>query len=85
MHSGIPQYGGSVKDFHDWEFRTNVKLRTCKDENKPELIGKIIDGLRDKPFELAREMGIEKLISKDGISILIDKVKKHLFNIKNWH
>ena len=77
--TGLFVYTGTTRDFHEWEFRTMTKFLGTKDDDKPSLAGKIIEGLRDEALLVAMEMGYEKLASEDGIKVLVTKMRNHIF------
>ena len=53
--SGVPIYAGGASQFEEWKFRTMLRYRGCKDEDKPKLVSIITDGLRDEALSLAME------------------------------
>ena len=55
-------FSGEAASFHDWEFRTRMKMMGCTDPSKyAENMSKIMDGLRGEAFTLAMEIGTKKL------------------------
>ena len=76
---GVPIYGGSAHEFHEWKFRTQVRYDGCKDDDKPALAGKVLEGLKGHAFQIAMNMGPEKLHEKDGVLKLIDAIEQSLF------
>ena len=56
-------YAGEASNFHEWEFRTRLRLKAAGgDDNKyAEQMSKVVDGLRGDAFVTAKELGREKL------------------------
>ena len=55
-------FSGEAASFHDWEFRTRMKMMGCTDPSKyAENMSKIMDGLRGEAFTLAMEIGTKQL------------------------
>ena len=55
-------YSGDAASFHEWEFRTRLRLKGSKDLGKyAEAMSKVIDGLRGDAFSIAQEVGLENL------------------------
>ena len=55
-------YDGAAAEFHEWEFRTRLKLHRNKDPDRySEAMSKIIDGLRGNAFIVAQGVGLENL------------------------
>ena len=50
-------YGGSATEFHEWEFRTLIKWDGTKEDEKPLLAARIVEGLRAEAFLVAKDMG----------------------------
>ena len=58
---GFLVYGGTVRDFHEWEFRAMVRFNKTKDEDKPALASKFLDSLRTDAYVIAEDLGPEIL------------------------
>ena len=43
--SGVYIYTGHPSDYYEWEFRTLARYNGTKDEDKPQLGSKILEGL----------------------------------------
>ena len=76
---GFLVYGGTVRDFHEWEFRAMVRFNQTKDEDKPALASKFLDSLRTDAYVIAEDLGPEILGSKDNIPSVIEAFRKHIF------
>ena len=63
-----------------------------KDEDKPALVGKIVEGLRDDALTVAMDIGYQELASEQGVAKLVEKfarasfltAKKKLRNCTIW-
>ena len=72
-------FTGDPHHFHEWEFRTTSKYHGTKDEDKPSLGPRVLEGLRDEAYLVAEDLGIEKLTSKDGVMQLIEAMRQRVF------
>jgi hypothetical protein len=61
--SGSYIYHGDAAQYHEWEFRTRLKVRAAgiDDERYAEAMSKVIDGLRGDAFIIAKEVGLDNL------------------------
>ena len=50
---GAGIYGGSPTEFFDGEFRTRMKFRGSKLEDRPKTASQIVEGLRDGALKVA--------------------------------
>ena len=76
---GTFQYSGDTLNYAEWEFRTKARLAGCKADDLPNLASKIIEGLRDRALKVAMNVGNEKLAKPDGVKLLIEAMKQHVF------
>ena len=60
-------YGGSATEFHEWEFRTMLKVRGTKPEEICSCISKIVEGLFGDAFQIARDVGLEVLTDEGNL------------------
>ena len=58
---GSYTYRGDAANFHEWAFRTKLKLMGCTCRNYSEVMSKIVDGLRGDTFIIATGIGLEVL------------------------
>ena len=56
---GYFMFTGAPIDFHEWEFRTMARWHGTKADDRSVLASKIIEGLRDDAFLVAKELGYE--------------------------
>ena len=63
--SGSYIYHGDAANFHEWEFRTRLRVKTAgtDPDRYAEVMSKVIDGLRGDAFIIAKEVGLEQLWS----------------------
>ena len=54
-------YWGEAGDYHEWEFRTRLRMRGKQGKDYTEEVSKVVDGLRGDAFITAREFGLEEL------------------------
>ena len=76
---GLFVFTGAPADFHEWEFRTMSKFQGTKDDDKPALAGKIVEGLRDDALLIAMEIGYKELATADGVANLVEKMRLSVF------
>ena len=86
--SGSYIYHGDPVNYHEWEFRTRLRVRGVDgdDDNKcATAMSGIVNGLRGEAFIVAKEVGLEKLwhVADDyqdpGVDVLINAIKVHVF------
>ena len=72
--SGSYIYNGGAADFHEWEFRTRLRVKTAgKDPEKyADVMSRVVDGLRGEAFIIAKEVGLERLWHVGGIEEGVD-------------
>ena len=76
---GIPIYDGTALAFYDWEFRTDMKWKAAKTEDKARVMSQIVEGLRYDASDIARDLGTAKLLGEDGLTVLLEALRKHIF------
>ena len=69
--TGSYVYWGDAMNFHEWEFRTRLRVQGKKDDSLVDAISKAVEGLRGDAFVVAQEVGLETLWSEGGIDELI--------------
>ena len=55
------------------------KFQGTKEEDKPALAGKIVEGLRDDALLVAMEIGYQELATAKGVANLVDKMRQSVF------
>ena len=78
-------FGGIATDFHEWEFRTKVRIAAVKKDNDDDrrvVVSKIIEGLRGDAFQVAKDIGLDKLTAAGGIDTLIENLRTITFPMK---
>ena len=53
---GIFIFTGQPSDFHEWEFRTMMRVKGTKPEDMANLASRIVQGLKDDAFLTARDI-----------------------------
>ena len=77
---GIFQFDGSPSHFHEWEFRTKMKVNgAVEDKDRKLVASKVIEGLFGEALSLAMDLGTEALFEESGIEKLIARIKEHIF------
>ena len=61
--SGSYVYYGDAANYHEWEFRTRLRVRSSsyEEDKYAEVMSKVVDGLRGDAFIIAKEVGLEKI------------------------
>ena len=84
-------YHGDAGSFHEWEFRTRLRMQGVKDDQYAEHMSKVVDGLRGDAFVIATQVGLEQLwkppvVSADedmsvpgGVDVLVQAMKSSVF------
>ena len=57
--SGSYIYTGDASSFHEWEFRTRLRVKGKKDDLYAEAMSEVVDGLRGDAFVIAQEVGLD--------------------------
>ena len=59
--TGSYVYYGNASNYHEWEFRTKLRMQGKKDNDYIEAASKVVDGLRGDAFVIAQELGLSEL------------------------
>ena len=59
-------YWGDAANFHEWEFRTRLKILSVKEEDRTKIIAECVDGLRGDAFTVAQQIGLDELVTRAG-------------------
>ena len=54
-------YNGDASNFHEWEFRTRLRVAGKTDHFYTEAVSKVVEGLRGDAFIVAQEVGLDIL------------------------
>ena len=74
-------YDGSPARFHEWEFRTRMKVQGRTDQQYLTAMSHVIEGLRGDAFLIAQEIGKDELNTEgdslvdSGLELLIREMK----------
>ena len=98
--SGSYIYHGDAAHFHEWEFRTRLRVKAAGSEpdKYADAMSRVVDGLRGESFIIAKEVGLERLWhvggddmeeesdtpSKPGVDILIDAIRSSVFPLTTY-
>ena len=77
--TGLPIFDGSAAKFHDWEFRTQVKYKAAKKEDQAKVMADIIEGLRGDASDIAKDIGVDKLLAEKGLELLTEALRADIF------
>ena len=86
--SGSYIYDGSAGNYHEWEFRTRLRMKASGEEDPgryAEAMSKVVDGLRGEAFVVAKELGLEKIwqpgdeYTDAGLDVLVKAIKAQVF------
>ena len=91
--SGSYIYDGSVNNFHEWEFRTEMRMSAAlssvdAETGEPQThvvtaaVNKVVEGLRGDAFDMAMDIGKDALLTPKGIDRLIVTIRASLFPIE---
>ncbi|CAE7201998.1 GIP [Symbiodinium sp. CCMP2592] len=76
---GFLVYAGTVRDFHEWEFRAMTRWKQTKVEDRSDLASKFLDSLRSEAYIVAEDLGTDVLFSSQNIPKVIEAVRERLF------
>ena len=82
--AGFVMYSGSAKDYHFWDFKTELKMETCTDEKDfRKTVNQLIESLSGDALRIATAIGVKALCKPDksGIKSLRDDIRNHVFPI----
>ena len=83
--SGSYIYHGDAASFHEWEFRTLLRVKGKKGDAYTDAASRVVDGLRSDAFVVAREVGLDTLYKPgsdtdaSGIEQLVEAMKAAVF------
>jgi hypothetical protein len=81
--SGSYIYDGSISAFHEWDFRTQMRIAGASDDSeKRRAVNKVVEGLRGDAFDLAMDIGLARLMEDGGLTDLIALIRKTIFPIE---
>ena len=84
--SGANIYDGDAASFHEWEFRTRLRIGGKTGDQYIEAMSKVCDGLRGEAFVAAQEVGFDNLCeivdeTPRGIDTLISHMRGVVFSL----
>ena len=54
-------YWGDASNYHEWEFRTRLRVHGKEEHFYTEAVSKVVDGLRGDAFVCAQSVGLDTL------------------------
>ena len=96
--SGAYIYHGDATHFHEWEFRTRLRIAGRTGNGYLDAVAKVVEGLRGDAFIAAQEVGLTQLwqappaepsdlpsfdVGTNGIELLISKMRTMVFPYSN--
>ena len=92
--SGSYVYDGNAGTFHEWEFRTRLRVKASGDDpdRYADAMSKVVDGLRGEAFIIAKELGLTRIWDVGdpelelpaGVDVLIDALKHSVFPMTTY-
>ena len=76
---GIFVYDGTASRFHEWEFRTTLRIQSSKEEDLPKQMSMVVDGLRGDAAQIAIDLGTSKILGATGLKDLVDAMRASVF------
>ena len=65
--TGYPIYDGNPAMFSEWEFRTMLKIKTTKPEDKDKICSALVEALHGKAASVAQDIGTDELAKEKRI------------------
>ena len=80
---GYVMFEGKATEYHHLLFRTQLKLRTAKKTDVPNVVQNVVENLRGEAMQVAIQIGIDDLVAPDGSGgeLLMSKMKEHIFPV----
>eukprot|EP00973_Karenia_brevis_P092636 12413375-Karenia_brevis.AAC.1 len=63
--------------FHEWSFRTMIRMTSAKTEDRAKTMGMIIEGLRGDAGQIAIDLGPTKILGEKGLDDLTKAIRQH--------
>ena len=81
MNDGPRIFTGNANEFMNWEFRTMVACRAAASEPEkfPKHAEKILQGLGGEALQRAKDFGLDRLMTQDGITDLVTDMREMVF------
>ena len=67
--SGSYIYRGDAASFHEWQFRTCMKVAGADNDNYARVMSQVVEGLRGDAFIVAKTIGFALLQSPGGARV----------------
>ena len=72
-------YSGDPTEFYSWEFRARARIAGTKPEERSLVTARLVEGLVGDAFQVARDIGLDKLQGDDGFELLCDRMRRVIF------
>ncbi len=76
---GFFAYAGEPHLFHEWVFRTEMRMAASKDEDVAQTVARIVDALKGDALTVAMSIGRAELLTKGGHAKLIEAMRHRVF------
>ena len=78
---GFVIYSGGPRDYPQWVFKTELKLKCATPDKYKEMVERLIESLRGDALQIAMRIGVDTLCQDDGsgMTMLRDIMKDHVF------
>ena len=77
--AGAYIYSGEASSFHEWEFRTRLRMLSAAEGKHAEAITQIVEALRGDAFNVSQQVGITDLMEENGHERLIKDMRTMVF------
>ena len=78
---GYVVFDGRPEDYHHWLFRTDLKVKTAKTEDRRSIVQQVVENLKGQALQVAIEIGIDALLEEGCMEMLKKGMDKHIFPI----
>ena len=76
-------FSGDAREYHYWDFKTELKQESTKAENWGTMIQQLVESLRGDVLDIVVKIGVPKLMNPDktGLTELRGAVRDHVFPV----
>ena len=79
MLKGQPIFAGEASKYHEWEFRTLLKIGATEEGKEYKTLDSIVNGLKSDALQVAMDARIGDLVATGGLTPLVDMMKELVF------
>ena len=76
---GVFVYDGSPERYHEWVFRTSMRWKSTKEEDRLNTMSMIIEGLIGEAAQVAMDLGLEALEDKQALDRLLAAMRNQVY------